>query len=139
MACQYGFYKKNETNKPKLYCKITNNLCIYSKLCLKPNINKYIFNDKVDDCMIKKENEKHTIPNGAYFVRFVKNGYVYVEIDNKVSKIKCDDNNITNYVYIKINSDGTYKASTTPFVAEQKTVQKRKRNNKRVEDERENN
>lgn len=138
MSCQYGFYKNNEVNRPRLYCKITNDLCVYSKLCLKPSVNKYIFNDRVDDCMIKKENERYTIPNGAYLVRFVKNGYVYVEVNDKVLKIKYDANDTVNYVYIKEKSDGTYEASTTPFITEQKNT-KRKRNNKRVEDEGKNN
>lgn len=129
MSCQYGFYKKTETNRPKLYCKITNDLCVYSKLCLK--VNKYIYNDKSEECMIRKENDKKSIPNGAYYVRFIKNGYAYVELGDTVVKVKCDDlDNIINYIYIQQNNDGTYIGSLTPFVSNneaKKITKKRKK------------
>lgn len=129
MSCQYGFYKKTETNRPKLYCKITNDLCVYSKLCLK--VNKYIYNDKSEECMIKKENNKKSIPNGAYYVRFIKNGYAYVELGDTVVKVKCDDlDGIINYIYIQQNNDGTYIGSLTPFVSNneaKKITKKRKK------------
>ncbi len=129
MSCQYGFYKKTETNRPKLYCKITNDLCVYSKLCLK--VNKYIYNDKSEECMIKKENNKKSIPNGAYYVRFVKNGYAYAELGDTVVKVKCDDlDGIINYIYIQQNNDGTYIGSLTPFVSnnEAKKITKKRKN-----------
>lgn len=129
MSCQYGFYKKTETNRPKLYCKITNDLCVYSKLCLK--VNKYIYNDKSEECMIKKENNKKSIPNGAYYVRFIKNGYAYVELGDTVVKVKCDDlDGIINYIYIQQNNDGTYIGSLTPFVGsnEAKKITKKRKN-----------
>lgn len=129
MSCQYGFYKKTETNRPKLYCKITNDLCVYSKLCLK--VNKYIYNDKSEECMIKKENNKKSIPNGAYYVRFIKNGYAYVELGDTVVKVKCDDlDGIINYIYIQQNNDGAYIGSLTPFVSNneaKKITKKRKK------------
>ena len=131
MSCQYGFYKKTETNRPKLYCKITNDLCVYSKLCLK--VNKYIYNDKSEECMIRKENDKKSIPNGAYYVRFVKKGYAYVELGDTVVKVKCDDlDNIINYIYIQQNNDGTYIGSLTPFMSsnsnEPKKIAKKRKN-----------
>ena len=130
MSCQYGFYKKTETNRPKLYCKITNDLCVYSKLCLR--VNKYIYNDKSEECMIRKENDKKSIPNGAYYVRFVKNGYAYVELGDTVVKVKCDDlDNIINYIYIQQNNDGTYVGSLTPFMSnsnEPKKIAKKRKN-----------
>lgn len=130
MSCQYGFYKKTETNRPKLYCKITNDLCVYSKLCLK--VNKYIYNDKSEECMIRKENDKKSIPNGAYYVRFVKKGYAYVELGDTVVKVKCDDlDNIINYIYIQQNNDGTYVGSLTPFMSnsnEPKKIAKKRKN-----------
>ena len=131
MSCQYGFYKKTETNRPKLYCKITNDLCVYSKLCLK--VNKYIYNDKSEECMIRKENDKKSIPNGAYYVRFIKNGYAYVELGDTVVKVKCDDlDNIINYIYIQQNNDGTYIGSLTPFMSsnsnEPKKIAKKRKN-----------
>lgn len=129
MSCSYGFYNPNEHNRPKLYCKITNEMCIYSKLCTKPNIDKYIFNDKVDECMIKKEEERKTIPNGAYFVRFIKKGYAYVEVDNRVIKVRYGGDD-TNYLFIKSNSDGTCEGSVSPFV---ETTEKRKRKKKVTE------
>ena len=132
MSCQYGFYKKTETNRPKLYCKITNDLCVYSKLCLK--VNKYIYNDKSEECMIKKENDRKSIPNGAYYVRFVKNGYAYVELGDTVVKVKCDDiDNIINYIYIQQNNDGTYIGSLTPFVSNNETKKITKKRKNKVE------
>lgn len=132
MSCQYGFYKKTETNRPKLYCKITNDLCVYSKLCLK--VNKYIYNDKSEECMIRKENDKKSIPNGAYYVRFIKNGYAYVELGDTVVKVKCDDlDNIINYIYIQQNNDGTYIGSLTPFVSNNETKKITKKRKNKVE------
>ena len=85
--------------------------------------------------MIKKENDRKSIPNGAYYVRFVKNGYAYVELGDTVVKVKCDDNdNIINYIYIQQNNDGTYIGSLTPFVSSNETKKiTKKRNNKKVE------
>lgn len=81
--------------------------------------------------MIRKENDKKSIPNGAYYVRFIKNGYAYVELGDTVVKVKCDDlDNIINYIYIQQNNDGTYIGSLTPFVSsnEPKKIAKKRKN-----------
>ena len=83
--------------------------------------------------MIRKENDKKSIPNGAYYVRFVKKGYAYVELGDTVVKVKCDDlDNIINYIYIQQNNDGTYIGSLTPFVSsnsnEPKKIAKKRKN-----------
>jgi hypothetical protein len=81
--------------------------------------------------MIKKENNKKSIPNGAYYVRFVKNGYAYAELGDTVVKVKCDDlDGIINYIYIQQNNDGTYIGSLTPFVSnnEAKKITKKRKN-----------
>lgn len=123
MSCKYGFYKQTEHNRPRLYCSISNDMCMYSKLCTKPNVDRYIFNDRADNCMIKNEKEKYDIPEGANYIRFIKNGYAYVEFENKVIKVKCGEE-ATNYIYVKRNSDGTYEGSINPFTEKK---EKRKR------------
>ena len=128
MSCMYGFYKPTEHNRPRLYCKITNDMCVYSKLCTKPSVDRYIFNDKVDECMIKNEKERYDIPEGAYYVRFVRNGYAYVEFSDRVVKVKCNDE-VKNYLYVKQNSDGTYEGSISPFT--EKTKRRKKSSNEK--------
>lgn len=64
------------------------------------------------------QESKKNIPNGANFVRFIDKGYLYVEIDDKVVKIKDTLGNVTNYVYIKyVNNE--YQISLTPFKIQQ--------------------
>lgn len=101
-------------------------MCVYSKYCSKPNVDRYIFNDKVDECMIRNEKERHDIPEGAYYVRFVKNGYAYVEISDRVVKVKCSED-VKNYLYVKQNSDGTYEGHISPIVTEKETTTKRRK------------
>lgn len=109
--CEYAYYENN-TSKPQIYCKINNKPCLFSKFCIKQN--KYIHREGVDDCYMALEEKKKTIPNGSYYVRFVKNGFAYIEIDNKVIKVKDTVGNIDNYVYLQ-QIDGQYQISLTPF------------------------
>ena len=109
--CEYAYYENN-TSKPQIYCKINNKLCLFSKFCTKQN--KYIHREGVDDCYMALEEKKKTIPNGSYYVRFVKNGFAYIEINNKVIKVKDTIGNIDNYVYLQ-QVDGQYQISLTPF------------------------
>jgi hypothetical protein len=75
------------------------------------------------------EHEKANIPNGAYYVRFVRKGYAYVEIGDKVIKIK-DTVGVEHYAYIKQNVNGEYELSLTPFV-EVETTSKKKSSRKK--------
>lgn len=109
--CEYSYYEDGE--KPRLYCKLNKKACIFSKYCIKQK--KYIHKEGVDNCYMAINEKRKIIPNGAYYVRFVRKGYVYVEIDDKVIKIKDTIGNITNYVYLQQNEQGEYTISLTPF------------------------
>jgi hypothetical protein len=75
--------------------------------------------------MAIEEQNRH-IPNGAYYVRFVRKGYVYVEIGNSVKMIKDTIGNIKNYVYLRDNN-GEYEMSLTPFTMMESHEEKPKR------------
>lgn len=129
--CQYAYYNDRE-KVPQLHCKISqlsNDICLYSKFCYKQN--KYIHREGVENCYMAIEHEKTNIPNGAYYVRFVRKGYAYVEIGDRVVKIK-DTVGVEHYAYIKQNVNGEYELSLTPFVAiEAETTSKKKSNRKK--------
>lgn len=121
--CMYSFYNERE-NSSRLYCKLTNDICMYSKFCTKQN--KYIHREGEEKCFMALEANKKQIPNGAYYVRFVRKGYVYIEIDDKVIKVKDTIGNIDNYVYLQDNN-GEYKISLTPFECKLKRQYKKKK------------
>ena len=101
-------------------------VCLYSKFCIKAN--KHIPNDGMENCFMALEEEKKDIPSGAYYVRFVRKGYLYVEInDNQVVEIKDTLGNVTNYVYIKQVGD-EYQVSLTPFNEIKKKNNRKKAN-----------
>lgn len=121
--CQFAYY--NEKDKiPQIHCKLNNGLCLYSKFCYKQN--KYIHREGVENCYMALEEIRKTIPNGAYYVRFVRKGFAYVEINDKVVKIK-DDIGIDNYVYLRLNENGEYETSLQPFTTEKKRQYNRKK------------
>lgn len=109
--CEYAFYD-NKTSKPQIYCRINNKLCLFSKFCTKQN--RYIHREGVDNCYMALEEKKKTIPSGSYYVRFVKNGFIYAEVDGRIVKIKDTIGNVGNYIYLQ-GSDGQYQISLTPF------------------------
>ena len=75
--------------------------------------------------MLLEENKKN-IPDGSYYVRFVKNGFAYVELNrDKVIKVKDTIGEITNYVYLSLQN-GEYIISLTPFEEKKKTTRKKK-------------
>lgn len=129
--CEYAFYNNiNNSKHPQLYCKITNKICLFSKFCTKQN--KYIHREGAETCYMALERKINNsqIPLDAYHVRFVRKGYVYVEIENKVEKIKNTlGDKVTDYVYLEKQQDNTYKISLTPFT---KKSSKRKKNDKDV-------
>lgn len=121
--CKYSFYEERES-KPQLYCKINNKVCVYSKFCDKQN--RYIHREGADDCYMALEEEKKKIPSGSYYVRFIRKGYAYVEIDNKVVKIKDTLGNIDNYVYVS-EKNGQYVISLSPIEDKPKKQYNRKK------------
>ena len=84
----------------------------FSKFCNKQN--KYIHREGADNCYMALEEQKNIIPNGSYYVRFVRKGFAYIEIGDKVIKVQDTIGNITNYVYLK-EINGQYQISLTPF------------------------
>jgi len=114
--CEYAYYNDKETFRAKLYCGLQKGKpCIYSRFCVRTN--KFVPNDKMETCFMAIEKKKKDIPNESYYVRFVRKGYLYVEIDGKVVKVKDTIGNVNNYVYLRVK-DGGYEASLTPFVEE---------------------
>lgn len=112
--CKYAYYDSNEKIRQKIYCRQTGKTCLYSKYCVK--VGKFIPSDGMENCfMALKEIKK--VPNGANRVRFVKRGYLYVEIGDKVVKIKNDKIGEADFVYAR-QKDGAYEASLNPFVEE---------------------
>lgn len=117
--CQYSYYNANETDRPKLYCKLNNGRCIYAKLCMR--LDKFIIQDDIaGECYLMNEELKKNIPEGANYVRFEKKGYLYVELEDTVIKVKDTIGTPTNYVYLKKYKD-EYKISLTPFKTKTRT------------------
>ena len=124
MICQYGFYKEDE-KKPRLYCKLNKQFCIYSKYC--GNEKRYIHTERYKECYIMNEQNNQTIPQGACRVIMIKRGVVFVEIepDHLVQTPETIEG-ITNYVYIKRIGGNQFEISLTPFVDEKPQENKRK-------------
>ena len=92
-------------------------MCMYSRFCV--NANKYLPKDKeMESCVLIMDNKRDKIPHGSCYIRFIRRGYLYVEIDNKVVKIpntlKRED---IDYVYVRKLND-KYEVSLTPFTYE---------------------
>ena len=92
-------------------------MCMYSRFCV--NANKYLPKDKeMESCVLIMENKREKIPSGSCYIRFIRKGYLYVEIDNKVVKIpntlKRED---IDYVYVRKVND-KYEVSLIPFTYE---------------------
>ena len=113
--CKYSYYDESNSRKP-MYCSLNNKPCIYSQYCVK--VGRYIDKEGMENCFMALQELKKNIPNGANFVRFIDDGYLYVEIDNRVIKIKDTLGNVTNYVYLKYVND-EYKISLKPFEKQQ--------------------
>ena len=45
MKCSYAYYNDESKPQARIYCKITNTMCMYSRFCV--NANKYLPKDKV--------------------------------------------------------------------------------------------
>ena len=124
MTCKYAFYEEGK-DKPQIYCKLNNQICLFSKFCV--NQNKYIFRDGVENCYMANFESKKQVPSGASYVRFVKNGFLYVELTrDKVVKIKDTIGNVENYVYVRDNN-GEYEISLQPFDTQTKKTTNRKK------------
>ena len=92
--------------------------------------NKYIHREGVENCYMAIEHEKTNIPNGAYYVRFVRKGYAYVEMGDRIIKIK-DNIGVEHYAYVKQNTNGEYELSLTPFIEIESTPKKKSNRKKK--------
>lgn len=125
--CKYAFYEEGKS-QPQIYCKLNNQVCLFSKFCV--NQNRYIHREGVETCFMALFEEKKQIPSGSYYVRFIKKGFLYVELDSsRVIKIQDTLGNVTDYVYLKENN-GKYEISLTPFtdtIPVKKTTNRKKK------------
>ena len=125
--CKYAFYEEGKS-QPQIYCKLNNQICLFSKFCV--NQNRYIHREGVETCFMALFEEKKQIPSGSYYVRFIKKGFLYVELDSsRVIKIQDTLGNVTDYVYLKENN-GKYEISLTPFtdtIPVKKTTNRKKK------------
>lgn len=130
MSCKYEYYKDDETYLPRLYCKINDGICIYSKRC--DLVHKFIPLETQGECYKMILEEQKNIPNGSYFVQTYRpnskgNLYIYVIINGKTEKISTKLTEINqNYIYLKEGEKG-YEVSLTPFVEKRKRVTKSKK------------
>ena len=125
--CKYSFYEEGK-DKPQIYCKLNNQICLFSKFCV--NQNRYIHREGVETCYMAQFEEKKQIPSGAHYVRFIKKGYLYVELNNnRVIKILNTLGVETDYVYLR-EVDDKYEISLNPFV-ENSTQAKKTTNRKK--------
>ena len=125
--CKYAFYEEGK-DKPQIYCKLNNQVCLFSKFCV--NQNKYIHREGAETCFMASFEEQKKIPSGSHYVRFIKKGFLYVELNpDRVIKVQDTLGNVTNYVYLREN-DGKYEISLTPFV-ENSTPTKKTTNRKK--------
>lgn len=125
--CKYAFYEEGKS-QPQIYCKLNNQVCLFSKFCV--NQNKYIHKEGVETCFMALFETKKQIPNGSYYVRFIKKGFLYVELNSsRVIKIQDTLGNVTDYVYLRENN-GKYEISITPFtdtISTKKTTNRKKK------------
>lgn len=130
--CEYAYYDEKENSNQRLYCKINGKPCLYSKYCVKAG--KFIPNDNgMENCFMALENKKTIIPNGANYVRFIRKGFIYVELDNRVIKVKSDTIGNAEYVYLRMK-DGRYEASLEPFIEEVNDVETENIDNTDIDD-----
>lgn len=84
-------------------CGITGAPCLYFRRCTIKMT--WIPNENIKYCPNRMKEDK-VVPDGAYYVRFVKHGYAYVDIDGKVEKIKYEGSP-TDYLFLE-QKDGKY-------------------------------
>lgn len=124
--CEHAFYKPEEKYTPRLYCKIEDKMCMYSKRCLK--VDRYIplEGEMWKECYIYIMEKRKNIPKGSYLVQTIrphKSGklYLYVLVeDDKIEKILSNFDKLEqDYVYLRKNATGGYQVSLEPIVITQ--------------------
>lgn len=126
--CPYASYGYIDGyDREIILCSKSNESCPFTRYCNK--VNKIIPNDRsgyrMEDCRLSKLKD---IPKDSYRIRFERKGFLYIEKDNQVIKVKNTlKDKVEDYVYMKEDIDGTYLISTEPFKAEIKTSYNRKK------------
>lgn len=138
--CEYAFYKPEEKYTPRLYCKIEDKICIYSKRCLKVDRFIPLEGEKWKECYKYIMEKRKNIPQGSYLVQTTrphKSGklYLYVLTDeNTVEKILSNFTKLDQeYVYLRKTAMGGYQVGLEPFVITQSTVTEELTNQSEVE------
>lgn len=130
MVCPYGFYKKEETFYPRLYCKVTDKYCMFSKRCLKEEKYIQIEGNMWKGCYDYMQNEKRDIPENSYFVESYRPNnkgklYLYIDINGTITKVLSDFYEFNqNYIYLKEGIDG-YELSMKPFAEKKKSYNRK--------------
>lgn len=128
--CEHAFYKPEEKYTPRLYCKLEDKVCIYSKRCLKVDRFIPLEGEKWKECYKYIMEKRKNIPQGSYLVQTTrpnKNGklYLYVLVeDNKIEKILSKFDKLDqDYVYLRKTAMGGYQVGLEPFVVAQSEIQ----------------
>lgn len=124
--CEHAFYKPEEKYTPRLYCKIEDKMCMYSKRCLKVDRFIPLEGEKWKECYIYIMEKRKNIPKGSYLVQTTrphKSGklYLYVLVeDDKIEKILSNFDKLEqDYIYLRKNATGGYQVSLEPIVITQ--------------------
>lgn len=89
--CIIGEYKAYCT------CKLTNNICVFTRRCSREM--QWLPLDSMQKCKLRSDIVKGNI-------RFIKNGYLFVDVDDRTVKIKNPyDYEPTNVNIVKINGE----------------------------------
>lgn len=127
MSCPYQYYIDDKQYLAKLYCKISDRYCIYSKRC--DNVHRFIPMDNQEECYLYNMEKQKSIPNGSYYIKVKRLNksknkvYIYVDIKGTIVKILTDFDEINqDYVYIKEGDNG-YNVSLTPIVEKVENVE----------------
>lgn len=120
--CEYAFYKPEEKYMQRLYCKISDNICIYSKKCLKVERFIPLEDEKWRECYQYIMEKRKNIPQGSYLVQTTrpnKNGKLYLYVltkDDKIERILSNFEKLEqDYVYLRKTAMGSYQVGLEPF------------------------
>lgn len=131
--CEHAFYKPEEKYTPRLYCKIENKMCIYSKRCLKVDRFIPLEGEKWKECYIYIMEKRKNIPQGSFLVQTTrphKSGKLYLYVLTEEDKIEKILSNFTKldqeYVYLRKTAMGSYQVGLEPFVITQSDIEPKK-------------
>ena len=130
VLCEHAFCKPEEKYLPRLYCKIGNTSCIYSKKCLKVDRFVPLEGEKWKECYKYIMEKINNIPKDSYLVQTTKphkSGKLYLYVltaENKIERILSNFTKLEQeYVYLRKNEKGEYQVSLKPFAVEQPKVE----------------